>query len=53
MTSRTFKMIAVVYLVKTLVIAAAWVAVPDLPERATAKARAAWATLFAPAPRHP
>ena len=36
------KIVAVVYLVKTLLIGVAWLIVPDLPQRAAAKARQTW-----------
>jgi hypothetical protein len=36
------KIVAVVYLVKTLIIGVAWLFVPDLPQRAAAKARETW-----------
>ena len=36
------KIVAVVYLVKTLIVGIAWLMVPDLPERAMAKARETW-----------
>ena len=42
-TRRTLKLIALGYVVKTLVVGAAWLAVPDLPQRAMARARVAWA----------
>lgn len=38
----TLKLIAISYIAKTLLIGIAWLAVPDLPERAAAKVRAAW-----------
>ena len=41
-TRRTLKLIALGYVVKTLVFGAAWIAIPDLPERALAHARLAW-----------
>jgi len=41
-TRRTLKLIALGYVVKTLVLGAAWIAIPDLPERALAHARVAW-----------
>ena len=41
-TRRTLKLIALGYVVKTLVFGAAWLAIPDLPERAMAHARLAW-----------
>ncbi len=45
-TRRTWKIVGWTYLVKTVLIAAAWIAIPDLPERASAKAHAVWATVF-------
>ena len=41
-TRRTLKLIALGYVVKTLVFGVAWLAIPDLPERALAHARLAW-----------
>ena len=41
-TRRTLKLIALGYVVKTLVFGIAWLAIPDLPERALAQARTAW-----------
>lgn len=46
MTPRTLKIVALVYAVKTLLVGIAWIAVPDLPERASAKARETWAAVF-------
>jgi hypothetical protein len=37
------KLIALSYAVKTVFVGLAWLAVPDLPQRATAAARATWA----------
>jgi hypothetical protein len=42
MTPRALKLVALAYAVKTLIIAAAWLAVPDLPERVSARLSAAW-----------
>ena len=42
MTPRALKLMAAGYLVKTLLLGAAWLIVPHLPQRATAKARQAW-----------
>ena len=39
---RTLKVIAIVYVVKTVVFGAAWLVVPDLPQRAMDSARQAW-----------
>ena len=36
------KIVAVVYLVKTLLFGVAWLIVPDLPQRAATKARETW-----------
>ena len=46
MTPRTLKIIALTYLVKTALVGIAWIAIPDLPERAQAKARAVWSLVF-------
>jgi hypothetical protein len=40
---RTLKVIAIAYAVKTIVFGAAWLMVPDLPQRAVHTARQAWA----------
>jgi hypothetical protein len=40
---RTLKLIAIGYAVKTIVFGAAWLVVPDLPQRALDTARQAWA----------
>ena len=42
LTRRTARLLAVSYVVKTLLVGAAWLAVPDLGDRALATARAAW-----------
>ena len=42
-TRRTLKLIAISYAVKTVVFGVAWLAIPDLPERAATHARSAWA----------
>jgi hypothetical protein len=39
------KIVAVVYLVKTLLVGIAWLAIPDLPERAMTKARETWSAV--------
>ena len=39
---RTLKLIAIGYVVKTVVFGAAWLVVPDLPQRAMDTARQAW-----------
>ncbi len=36
------KIVAVVYLVKTVLVGLAWLVVPDLPQRAMTKARETW-----------
>jgi hypothetical protein len=36
------KIIAIVYVVKTLLVGIAWLMVPDLPQRAMTKARETW-----------
>jgi hypothetical protein len=46
MKPRTLKIIAVTYAVKTLLVGIAWVTIPDLPTRASAKAREVWAAIF-------
>ncbi len=48
MKRRVFRMIALGYLVKTLLIGLAWLVVPDLPQRAAAKAREAWSLVVKP-----
>lgn len=42
MTRRTLKLMAIGYAVKTLVFGAAWLVIPDLPQRALLTARQAW-----------
>lgn len=52
---RTLKLIAIGYVVKTAVFGAAWLVIPDLPQRAMDTARQAWAWaggVPAPAPPH-
>jgi hypothetical protein len=49
-TRRTLKLIAISYAVKTLVFGAAWLAIPDLPQRAATHARSAWAWASGAAP---
>lgn len=44
MRRSTLKVLAVSYLVKTLLVAIAWVLVPDLPDRAMRALRATLAT---------
>ncbi len=43
MRQRTLKVLAVSYLVKTLLVGIAWVLVPDLPDRAISVLRATFA----------
>jgi hypothetical protein len=42
MSPRTLKILAVSYLIKTLVVGVAWLAIPDLPQRAASRMREAW-----------
>jgi hypothetical protein len=42
MNPKTLKLIAVGYVVKTMLVGLAWLAIPDLPERAMAMARQTW-----------
>lgn len=42
MNPRTLKLVAIGYAVKTALVALAWLAVPDLPERAMSMARQTW-----------
>ena len=42
MSPRTWKLLAVGYAVKTLLLGLAWLIVPDLPARAASKARETW-----------
>jgi hypothetical protein len=42
---RMLKIVALGYLVKTLLVAIAWLVIPDLPQRAAAKARAVWTSV--------
>lgn len=51
MTPRILKIVALTYLVKTLLLGIAWVAIPDLPVRASARAREVWSAIFATSPR--
>ena len=46
MKPRTLKIIALTYVVKTALIGAAWIAIPDLPHRAQTKAQQLWTRLF-------
>jgi hypothetical protein len=43
--ARTLRLIAIGYAVKTLIIGIAWLAVPDLPERAAMHVRQTWQRL--------
>ena len=45
MSPRTLKLIAVGYVVKTLLLGLAWLIVPDLPTRAANKARQTWSAV--------
>jgi hypothetical protein len=47
MSPRTLKLLALSYAVKTVLLGAAWLAVPDLPDRARAAASRAWSSLVA------
>ncbi len=42
MRRRILKVLVVTYAVKTLLVGIAWLAVPDLPQRAADKARQTW-----------
>jgi hypothetical protein len=42
MNPKTLKLIALGYVVKTALVGLAWLAIPDLPQRAMAKARQTW-----------
>ena len=42
---RTLRLIVIGYAVKTLLIGIAWLAVPDLPERAKSQVRETWQRL--------
>ena len=48
MTHKTLKVLAVSYLVKTLLFGVAWLAVPDLPQRTAARLREAWDLVVKP-----
>jgi len=48
MNPKTLKLIALGYLVKTALVGLAWLAIPDLPERAVAMARQTWSRVTAP-----
>ncbi len=45
MSPRTLKLIALGYVVKTLLLGLAWLIVPDLPTRAANKARQTWSAV--------
>ena len=47
MSTRTIRLIAVSYAVKTALVGLAWLAIPDLPERAMTVARQTWARVTA------
>ncbi len=42
MSRRTFRVVATLYLVKSLLIGLAWLAIPDLPERTVSVVRQAF-----------
>jgi hypothetical protein len=42
MSRRTLKLVALGYVVKTLILGVTWLLVPDLPQIVRAKAREAW-----------
>jgi hypothetical protein len=43
--SNILRMVAISYAMKSLLVALAWLAIPDLPERAVAKVQDAWVRL--------
>lgn len=45
MRSRAGRIVVAGYLIKSLIVAAAWLLVPDLPERALSQLRSAWASV--------
>ena len=47
LTARTVRLLAMSYAFKTLLVVAVWVVAPDIPARAIAEVRAAWARLAA------
>ena len=47
LTARTLRLLAMSYALKTLLVVAVWVVAPDIPARAIAEVRAAWARLAA------
>jgi hypothetical protein len=48
MSRRTLKIVAIGYAVKTLIVAVAWVLVPELPQMVKAKVQAAWTAMAGP-----
>ena len=53
LTPKALKIVALTYVIKTVLVGIAWLVVPDLPQRAMARARQTWArvTHASPAPR--
>jgi hypothetical protein len=51
MNPKTLKLIALGYVVKTALIGLAWLAIPDLPERAMEMARQTWNRVTTDQPR--
>jgi hypothetical protein len=47
------RLIAVGYVVKTALVGLAWLAIPDLPERALTMARETWARVTSSSPAEP
>jgi hypothetical protein len=47
---KTLKIVALGYVVKTLLVGVAWLFIPDLPSRTMNVARRAWAWFESPAP---
>jgi hypothetical protein len=45
MSPKTLKIVATVYLVKSLLLGAIWIAIPDLPHRAAVKVRETWSRI--------
>jgi hypothetical protein len=45
MSAKTLRIIGGVYLAKSLLLGALWLAIPDLPHRAAVRAREAWARI--------
>ncbi len=50
MSARTLKLIILSYAVKTALFGLAWLAVPDLPERASGRLRSAWTAVAGSTP---